>query len=695
MNPLYNTNDSPNGSTQPTKAVNRQGVNVARSYNQFDLSYHNFKTQHFGLYEPFFVMHGVEKDKLPLHSLHEIRTLPMQSPIMSPLQMSKDFFMVPMQAILPKTWELIYRNPSQGSDVPEDANSVVRANTLYTFLDQFKTFMTQSSAPNATKPTFANVAQRLLVLELFFSSGSLLYNLGFKLNPLVTCSAVDGGNTRISFDTYFDSLFTLLFDDMRDNKKVLSLQISGTFGDNVYILDESNSLSPSQMGNTDIKITRSQVLDLLREKWFDIKFVQDPVVPVLTTFIPTWFKENIDKDSEGKPLPLNLDSLLAYQVICSQYYVNPQVDFIYNCEIFRENFNSLFIDAFGSKPWYNTEFLYFDYNGNRLSYDYFSGHYLSKTLSPAEYNFTIGNMHENYPYAILSYLFGYRNSLRFGDYFIDSRTRPYAVGTMDANVVDNKVSAIDITKNITMQRYLNAVIKLGNNFGDYLRGIFGTTPAPDYHFPKFISSYKTDVSGFETASTVATTEGNDIISQGTMVSQLKSNQDVYAYEIEIDMPCIIMGISYFVMPRVYCRTRERFFFHRDRFDMFNPFLQYIGDQPILGAEKGTLYNFDATPTFGYQSRYAEYKQRYSVASGGFVEGLPSWAFIVDSPIKPSLYLDSDLNQSPDFIRCRTFEFDRFFQSLSGLSLGHRWHFIVHYNNEVKALRAMEVNPNIL
>ena len=692
MNPLYNTNDSPNGSTQPTKAVNRQGVNVARSYNQFDLSYHNFKTQHFGLYEPFFVMHGVEKDKLPLHSLHEIRTLPMQSPIMSPLQMSKDFFMVPMQAILPKTWELIYRNPSQGSDVPEDANCVVRANTLYTFLDEFKTYLNQAAAPDET---FSNVAQRLLILELFFSSGSLLYNLGFKLNPLVSCSVVDDGKTRMSFDTYFDLLFTYLFDQMRDTKKVLSMQISGTFGDNVYVLDEGNTFSASQIASNAFKVTRSQVLDLMREKWFDIKFVQDPAVPVLTSYVPTWFKENIDKDSEGKPLPLNLDSLLAYQVICSQYYVNPQVDFIYNCEIFRENFNSLFIDAFATKSWYNTEFLYFDYNGNRLSYDYFSGHYLSKILSSSEYSFTIGNMHENYPYAILSYLFGYRNSLRFGDYFIDSRTRPYAVGTMDANVVNNKVSAIDITKNITMQRYLNAVIKLGNNFGDYLRGIFGTTPAPDYHFPKFISSYKADVSGFETASTVATSVGPDTIDQGTMVSQLKSNQDVYAYEIEIDMPCIIMGISYFVMPRVYCRTRDRFFFHRDRFDMFNPFLQYIGDQPILGAEKGTLYDYNAAPTFGYQSRYAEYKQRYSVASGGFVEGLPSWAFIVDSPIKPSLYLDSDLNQSPDFIRCRTFEFDRFFQSLTGLSLGHRWHFIVHYNNEVKALRAMEVNPNIL
>ena len=693
MNPLYNTNDSPNGSTQPTKAVNRQGVNVARSYNQFDLSYHNFKTQHFGLYEPFFVMHGVEKDKLPLHSLHEIRTLPMQSPIMSPLQMSKDFFMVPYQSILPKTWELIYRNPSQGSDVPGDANCVVSAKSLNSFLLEISSFI---DGYDSTKDTFSSLAQRLLTAELFFSSGSLLYNLGFKLNPLITCPAVDGGKTRMSFDTYFDTVFTYLFDSIRDSNAFLSMQIAGSFGDNVYVLDESHSFPSNQVKSQIFFVTRSQVIDLMREKWFDIYFASDPHLPsTLDSYLPHFFLENIKVDSEGQDLPLNLDSVLAYQVICSQYYVNPQVDFIYNCEIFRENFNSLFIDAFGAKPWYQTEFLYFDYNGNRLSYDYFSGHYLSKILTASEFNWNITGAHSNYPYAILSYLFGYRNSLRFGDYFIDSRTRPYAVGTMDATVVDNKVSAIDITKNITMQRYLNAVVKLGNNFGDYLRGIFGSTPAPDYHFPKFISSFKTDVSGFETASTVSTTEGSDTIAQGTMVSQLKSNQDVFAYEIEIDMPCIIMGISYFVMPRVYCRTRDRFFFHRDRFDMFNPFLQYIGDQPILGAEKGTFYDFDSSPTFGYQSRYAEYKQRYSVASGGFVESLPSWAFIVDSPIKPSLYLDSDLNQSPDFIRCRTFEFDRFFQSMTGFSLGHRWHFIVHYNNEVKALRAMEVNPNIL
>ncbi len=682
MNPLYNTNDSPNGSTQPTKAVNRQGVNVARSYNQFDLSYHNFKTQHFGLYEPFFVQHGVEKDKLPLHSLHEIRTLPMQSPIMSPLQMSKDFFLVPYQSILPKTWELIYRNPSQGSDVPEDANCVVTASSLYSFLTSFVSTLNEDPTDNK----FSYIAQRLLCLELFFSTGSLLYNLGFKLNPLFRIPAVNGGKDNISFDTYFDLVFGFMFDEIEKGSTRLTFSVTNSSQHITYVVDDSRSDSVNQT----FYITRSQALDLMREKWFDITFVVDPLFD-FTNYVPAVSTEDLSLDPEGKPYVLNLDSVLAYQVICSQYYVNPQVDFIYNCEIFRENFNSLFIDVFGNKPWYNTEFLYFDYNGNRLSYDYFSGHYLSKVLTSSNHDWSATGKLFNYPYAILSYLFGYRNSLRFGDYFIDSRTRPYAVGTMDAVVVDNKVSAIDITKNITMQRYLNAVVKLGNNFGDYLRGIFGTTPAPDYHFPKFISSFKTDVSGFETASTVGATDAN----QGTVVSQLKSGQDVYAYEVEIDMPCIIMGISYFVMPRVYCRTRDRFFFHRDRFDMFNPFLQYIGDQPIYSSEKGAQYDIARSSPFGYQSRYAEYKQRYSVASGGFVEGLPSWAFVVDTPVEPRLYLDSDATQSPDYIRCRVFEFDRFFASMTGFSLGHRWHFIIHYTNEVKALRAMEVNPNIL
>ena len=123
-NPLYNTNDSPNNATQPSKAVNDSQVFVNRNRNTFDLSYFNYKTQRFGQYEPFFVMEGVPGDTIPLSSSHNVRSLPMQSPFLSSLTLSKDYFMVPMQAILPNTWEMIFSNPASGDDVPDDANCV-------------------------------------------------------------------------------------------------------------------------------------------------------------------------------------------------------------------------------------------------------------------------------------------------------------------------------------------------------------------------------------------------------------------------------------------------------------------------------------------------------------------------------------------------------------------------------------------
>ena len=138
MNPLYQTNDSPNAATQPTKAVNRQGVSVPRSHNTFDMSYFMYKTQHYGTLEPFFVMEGVAGDKIPLQSSHDVRTFPMSSPFLSKLKLNKDYFMVPMQAILPNSWEYIFKNPSQGDDVPEDAYCRLSLEALFIQIFNFQ-----------------------------------------------------------------------------------------------------------------------------------------------------------------------------------------------------------------------------------------------------------------------------------------------------------------------------------------------------------------------------------------------------------------------------------------------------------------------------------------------------------------------------------------------------------------------------
>ena len=53
-----------------------------------------------------------------------MRSLPFASPIESPMKLNKDYFQVPMYAIQPNAWDYIYKNPTQGDDVPSDAQNL-------------------------------------------------------------------------------------------------------------------------------------------------------------------------------------------------------------------------------------------------------------------------------------------------------------------------------------------------------------------------------------------------------------------------------------------------------------------------------------------------------------------------------------------------------------------------------------------
>ncbi len=666
MNPLYQTNDSPNGATQPTKAVNRQGVFVARSHNTFDMSYFNYKTQHYGTLEPFFVMEGVAGDKIPLSSSHDVRTFPMSSPFLSSLKLNKDYFMIPIQSIMPSTWELIFKNPSQGSDVPDDAYCSMN---LYTLLQKLLDNIYQLSDSLVAGTVSENdkfvYLMSVLALDTVYSSGSLLSSLGFN-----TSLVVQSGDASVSMtlNDYIDFLYSKL------TINSFSLLIDGVTYN--YTISGDNIMPQT------VQVTKAQMISLLRD-----------YLPYAKSFVMSIEKFNSQYQLSSKAFNRNFDlsRVFAYQIACYQYYVNPQVDFIYNSQIWRDNLFALLRNCYeGTMPETPLTIDSFLYNGVTIPYDFCSNHYLSAFIS--WYGSFVTEVdyikHLQSWYTVLNYIFGYNHALRFGDYFTDSRTRPYAPGDMNAPVVGNNVSAIDITKSISMQRFLNSVVKLGNNFGDYLRGIFGTTPSPDYHFPKFISHQEFDISGFEVANTSDT-------QQGSLVTNLKSADDRFAFEVEVDMPCIIMGISSFVMPSVYSQTIDRHYFHSDRFDMFNPMLQFIGDQEVYPLELGSYYNSKDDQAFGYQSRFAEYKQRYSVAAGGFVDKLPAWAYVVDKPYGNDRNILPFSHQSPYFIRCTPSDFNRFLVGIPGNSLAHDFHFIVVYNNKCVCNRPMEVNPNIL
>ena len=668
-NPLYNTNDSPNASTQPTKAVNVQGNKVNHTHNTFDMSYHNFTTQHYGTLEPFFVMEGVAGDKIPLSSSHEVRTFPMSSPFLSSLKLNKDYFMVPMQAILPNTWELIFKNPSQGDDVDILCYPVFPV-AVAGPLAVSKAISLGALAKPVAYDTINDSLRigflsALFISELLMSSGSLLSKLGY-LSQYAFFRKTDSAS--VSADEFFNDMYA-------------------NFGDIEFdLVLDGTTFHYTTKATTDKKpllfnVTKNQIFVLLRQYLPFVKNIKYEITALPTTLYDS------SLIGEGSLAFVNISRVLAYQVSCYQFYVNPQVDFIYNAQLYRDNFFSLISAAVYKFTGSELPIQTFSYNGSKLPYDFLSNKYLSFLTEMLNGDNSAFNGVAPELYQCFNYIFGYNHALKFGDYFTDCRTRPYAPGDMNSPVTGNQVSAIDVTKSIVMQRFLNSVVRLGNNFGDYLRGIFGQTPSPDYHFPKFISHQEFEISGFEVANTTSSSQGN-------LVTNLKSSDDKYAFEIDVDMPSIIMGISYFTMPQVYCQATDKHLFHADRFDFFNPMLQYIGDQQI-DVKELTIFYPSIESAFGYQSRYSEYKQRFSIATGGFNSSLPAWAYISDKPTGTLRNILPSVKQSPYFIRCNPADFDRFLSGLSGLSLSNNYHFIVVYNNKVVCNRPIEVNPNIL
>ena len=328
MNPLYQSNDSPNGATQPTKAVNREAVRTPNTHNTFDMSYFHYKTQKFGQYEPFFVMEGVPGDTIPFSNSHNVRALPMSSPFLTSLTLNKDYFMIPNQAIQPNTWELIFKNPAQGDDVPEDAQNIF---PLFVDRDLFilKSYINKLNAESAFDRLWS-----LLILELFFSSGSLLYNLGYKMNPIFTLDGKD-----YSFDGFFDYVI---------GNSYIELEIDGT----PYDSDHQSNY---------------ELLSLMRfygSRAIFVSFTVDVDTSGLTvTGLPAYNEDVTDF--------IRMDRLIAYQLACSQFYVNPNVDFIYNAQLYRDNLYNLYNEVI-SRPIQS-----FSYNGSTVLYDFCSEHYYS------------------------------------------------------------------------------------------------------------------------------------------------------------------------------------------------------------------------------------------------------------------------------------------------------------------------------
>lgn len=717
---------SPYGVVDKNQANKSEGHHI-HNYSTFDrsLSYRLYNTHRFGDYTPTYVSDGIPRDELSINSYDGIDSLSLKAPFKGSIRKVKESFMVPNMAILPFQWDRIYAQNSNGDDVPQTANCILLS-FPHNFRDLFQGCLNKViSLPLTTDAEVAffltGLIRTMVLGEYVYSKGSLLNVLGYKASTQLSIYTYDNHALRLftkDYDWWFDQVLYTVF-DMLATFEVVEPIGSSTKTHRFSALDGASS-------NTYFEGYESfrSMLELFRENplcyfnsslnygshditsFANVVNAEKQSYSLLNASSFVWhLPAQTEIPGAGStndltalnPSTLNLTRLLSYQLIVSHFYTNSSIDFIYSAELFREYINSLERIVIPQTSSANLAYYYFTWNGNSLPFDYLSGNILNGALglfNAAPRSTLINRISDNShtslsSLAIWSAIFGFRKSLRYGDYFTASRPRPLAPINTDVSVANNLVSVIDITRNIQAQRFANAVMRSRSKIEEYVKSLFGTAPQPDYHNPFFLSRTEEIIFGDQVQNTGADQFSKD----NSRTSNFAGNLSRHTFTFHNDdmHPCIYMQIVSYDTPRAYSRSVDRQFLHIDRFDMFNPDFQYIGDQPVYGVELG-YYNASGIPNiFSYQTRDMEYKQRFDVVSGGFAtDSLPGWCF---SDIRLNTFLFNNIG--PDFIRSRNTDIDYLYLSLTGFSLGNYFHFTCVTDNNVKAKRAMAVDPQIL
>ena len=667
--------------------VNKPGGNTHKYFSTFPLAFPKLWTYRYAELGVIFTDNNVAKDAFHWRLPHNIQSKMLRAPLMQNMSIHKDAFWITKQTILPNSWENLERYETIGDTAPIDANTVVynfenkiRA-IINAWKDRISTGVNDKVLINndGEDAGFINEILHFIVFsELFYSTSNLMSNCGHPMWNLWSNEGITDGNTKQTknnFGWWFDNVINLLFN--------LTDELLLTKGDQQILVVKSNP--------TDNRIDIRTALCYIREN--PSCTIEDYKGNDISSDIPDlqefWENFTIQATNDLEERPFNYERLCAYQLAVAQYYTNDHIDYVYTAELYKQLISTYVLGDSNDKVKYYT------YNGIKIQYDWLSGKYLDGFLT----DFVGGEFEDpaNYPLSdflnqlnYITAIFAIRRSLRFKDYFTGARSMPLAV--MDYNVAvntDNEVSVIDITKKTLWQKLGNAMNRVGNRIEKQVKELVGVDMKPDYHVPFWLGHTSDKIITPETENTGAAMFELPEEAQGIAVtSRFNSNAGNYMFSANMDRKGIFLSICYFEIPRLYAKAVSKFFYKADKFDEFNPYTQFTGDQTIDIAEKDVSQQY-GTP-WAYTNHDMEYKQRFGVVGGGFIFDLPGWCFIAD---RTRAREDGD-HIGPDYIRALQTEIDELFQGPMGYCIDTWYHFIMKTTIDLTGKRPMAYNPAI-
>lgn len=737
-----------------TNPLNEPDYAHEEGYNPFELTCPKVLTARYGEATPISCFETVPGDR---HLMSEgIKTFldQVDSRVMSEVNAYIDYFHVPLRNIFPINYEKIAVNPVKGDDVPFSAlPQIPLLHTLYRYLDNPQALLV--TVDGVDKPQdlpvslmsnsrYANVAaetiafSRLLYISFILSRGQLLDYIGFRLDDISSTPLPQSRYKRYKnvlqqkIDEFFDRVITVYdADGFVLRSKILSVygidlsevdQVNG-FNTNKLDLSETAlngsinkfvklryvptySVSP-QGEETDYELSsfRAALYDCFERGLFPIVKYYDPdtsswqfyVMDSFEDSLYTYFVTSFLKAYRLLPATtvedyneffdagfINPSRIVAYQQSIAEYMTNDRIDNVFSAELWMQNIRAIMYPSSTNLTIEPT----FKYNGVDYEYDLFTTGGFRRAFFDS--GNTTGLLHRMTPF--LSNVFILRRSLRFGDYFATGRPNMLAVGDLSIPVDSQTVSPVDVTKGLMLQRFFNAVNRWGMRFVNYMASLFGVKPSDTGCQPAFITHRQITLSH----DTVANTSN----AQGKITTNLVGTSSSHMFDVFLDDFGILLGVVSYDTLAYYPSGVDRALRHGDRFSMFNPMLQNIGDQEIrLDELTGDVVSTAiAKKPFAYATRYNEYKKGLTSAHGGFVNYLPAMVFVY--PYRQFIEDDFDaysgnLRINPDFIRDMPFYLDAYVKSLTSLSPAQYFHFTLSVNNPHQSARKMEYWPGIL
>lgn len=677
-------------------------------YSTFDLSQKHASTEPFGLLLPFEVRNAVTGDTHKLSNASIEKSYTLDAPLMSQVWKNKEWFMVPRMALLPNAWEKIYKQPAIGDDV--DATEVgtsINAENWRTILGRVHNLLTE--ACNAVEDfvnedivdaqyLLTHLFRGLIVNEYFFSYGSLLNRLGASMASLYK------NNYKYVYDEVFNKIvgtiasfgaFKIEWDGDGEIYTVEMVRDSAHKSTNTITMRECLQKMRDNLNFEIFSWAVNESGDFIRldtQDQHDLEYLQIAFAVIHNAMTEIGIIAT-GEATYNYSKPMDLARLWAYQMICAEYYTDDKIDYIYNADLYREYISGIVKKMIETD--YDTDEMYYTYNGIKIPYDWLSAHYtISMLMHITDINDEeAGEDAQHIGMDIVTAIFNINRSLKYRDYFTGGRTRPLATNDVIVSTAGNQFRVMDLSKRTQETRFKLAVNRIGNKIDEYVKGLLGVEQAVDYHYPLWIGKTTDVIRATETENTGAA----QFDMPYAVSSRMEGYSNKYGFSARCDRDCILIGITYYDIERYYFRGVDRHFMHVDRFDMFNQFMQFTGDQPVYSEEYDAALTGAAETYFSYKPAYEEFKEPINRADSGFILSLKGFIFLDDVNEKNFFNKSQKTAQhiSPDFIRSKPTELDRFYSNLgNNYSLGTYFHFISIYNNGNNAVRPMAYNPAI-